>query len=162
MTKKISTHNSQAFDSTFKTNQYGLPLYAAIVPNEDENDIPVFYMLCLIDKQQGHEGIAIKLRLTHIFESLGTIRPAAIVIDKHRPSLNAITNVVNKNIHCQKTTGSARTQIAGRVLLCHFYVMKAWSENLLTQVPNEFKDPIWQTLHILMIYPDESHFDANL
>jgi hypothetical protein len=25
--------------------------------------------------------------------------------------------------------------VAGRVLLCHFHVMKAWSENLLTCVP---------------------------
>jgi hypothetical protein len=162
MAKRFSTHNSWAFDSTFKTNQYGLPLYAAIVPNEDGNGIPVFYMLCSIDKQQGHEGIAIELALTHIFESLGTIRPAAIVIDKHRLSLNAITHVVNKDIHCWETTDSTRTQIAGRVLLCHFHVMKAWSENLLTRVPNEYKDPIWRALHVLMICPDESHFDANL
>ena len=55
ITIRLSTNNSWAFDSTFKTNQYGLPHYAAIVPNEDGNDIPVFYMLCSIDKQQGHE-----------------------------------------------------------------------------------------------------------
>jgi hypothetical protein len=67
MAKIFSTHNSWAFDSTFKTNQYGLPIYTAIVPNEDENNIPVFYMLCSIDKQQGHEGITIELALTHIF-----------------------------------------------------------------------------------------------
>jgi hypothetical protein len=162
MTNFFSTHNSWAFDFTFKTNQFGLPLYAAIVPNEDEYDIPIFYILCSIDKQQGHKGIAIELALTHIFESLGIIRPAAIVIDKHRPSLNALINVVNKNIHCWKTTGSTRTQIVRRVLLFHFHVMKAWNKNLVTWVPNEFKDPIWRAVYILIICPDESHFGANL
>ena len=39
--------------------------------------------------------------------------------------------------------------------------MKAESENLQMWVPNEFNDPIWRALHILIIYPDESHFDAN-
>ena len=67
MAKIFLTQNSWAFDSTFKTNQYGWPLFAAIVPNKDGNGISVFYMLCSIDKQQGHEEIAMKLTLTHIF-----------------------------------------------------------------------------------------------
>ena len=67
MTKMFSTYNSWAFDFTSKTNQYGLPLYAAIIPNEDGNDILIFYMSCSIDKQQDHEGITIELALIHIF-----------------------------------------------------------------------------------------------
>jgi hypothetical protein len=34
--------NSWALKSTFKTNQYDLPLYVAIVPNQDEKGMPVF------------------------------------------------------------------------------------------------------------------------
>ena len=52
MAKMFSIHNFWAFDSNFKTNQNGLPLYTAIVPNEDGNDIPIFYMLCSIDKHK--------------------------------------------------------------------------------------------------------------
>jgi hypothetical protein len=47
----FSLSNSWAFDSTFKTNQYDLPLYATIVPNQDGKGVPVFYMLCNKDKK---------------------------------------------------------------------------------------------------------------
>ena len=63
--------NAWALDSTFKTNQWDLPLYAAIVPNQDGKGMPVFYMLCTKDKNEGHEGIAIELALSAVFESIG-------------------------------------------------------------------------------------------
>ena len=160
--KRFSGNNSWALDSTFKTNQYGLPLYAAIVPNQDGIGIPVFYMLCSNDVKQGHEGIAIEIALTHVFESLGEIRPSAIVIDKHKTSLNAIQNVVQNDVLCWTYEDGAKVQIGARVLLCHFHVMKAWSENLLTSIPNEDKDRVWRALHVLMLCPNESHFDENL
>jgi len=143
--KRFSGNNSWALDSTFKTNQYGLPLYGAIVPNQDGIGIPVFYMLCSNDVKQGHEGIAIEIALTHVFESLGEIRPSAIVIDKHKTSLNTIYNVVQNDVLCWSCwtyENNAKVQIGAHVLLCHFHVMKAWSENLLTSVPNEDKDRV--------------------
>ena len=160
--KKFSPGKSWAVDSTFKTNQYGLPLYAAIVPNQDGKGMPVFYMLCSNDIKGGHEGIALELALTHVFESIGEIRPSAIVIDKHKTSLNAINNVVNNDLHCWIMEGDNRVQIAGRVLLCHFHVLKAWSENLLTRVPQPDKDRVWEGLNMLMRCPNEDHFDENV
>jgi len=56
-------------------------------------------MLCSNVIKQGHEDIAIEIVLTHVFESLRKIRPSAIVIDKHKTSLNTIQNVVNNNVH---------------------------------------------------------------
>jgi hypothetical protein len=162
LAQRFSGNNSWALDSTFSTNQFGLPLYAAIVPNQDGIGIPVFYMLCSNVPKQGHEGIAIEIALTHVFESLGKIRPSAIVIDKHKTSLNAIQKIVNNDVHCWTYEGGAKVQIGGRVLLCHFHVMKAWSENLLTRIPNEDKDRVWRALHVLMLCPDETHFDENL
>jgi hypothetical protein len=41
----------------------------------------IFYMLCSKDKKQGHKRIAIELVLTHVFASIGKVRPSAIVID---------------------------------------------------------------------------------
>jgi hypothetical protein len=54
------------------------------------------------------------LVLTIVFASIGKVRPSVIVIDKYKTSLNSINEVIDKNV-----------QVAGRVLLCHFYVMKA-------------------------------------
>ena len=50
----------------------------------------------------------------------------------------------------------------GRVFLCHFNVMKAYNENLLTRVSNEDKDRVCRALHVLMFCPSEIHFDENL
>ena len=47
VTKKCFKGNAWALDYTFKTNQWKLPLYAAIVHNQDENKMLVFYMLCM-------------------------------------------------------------------------------------------------------------------
>jgi hypothetical protein len=133
--QRFSATNSWVLDSTFKTNQYGLPLYAAIVPNQDGIRIPIFYMLCSNDMKQGHEGLAIELALTHVFESLGKIKSSAIIIHKHKTILNAIQKIVNNDVYCWTYKGGEKIQTGGRVFLCHFHVMKAWSENLFTQVP---------------------------
>lgn len=69
--KKFSHGNSWALDSTFKTNQYALPLYNAVVPNQDKKGMPTFYMLRNKDKKQGHEGITFELALIPVFASIG-------------------------------------------------------------------------------------------
>ena len=134
--------NAWALDSTFKTNQWDLPLYAAIVPNQDGKGMPVFYMLCTKDKNEGHEGIAIKLALSAVFASIGEVRPSAIVIDKHKTFLNSINKVIFNDIHCWSFVNDTKIQIAGRIILCHFHVIKAWSENLLTRVPEPDKEKL--------------------
>ena len=160
--KRFSRGNSWAFDSTIKTNQYDLPLYAAVVPNQDGKAMPVFYMLCTKDKGGGHEGIAIELAFTYVFLNIGDVRPSAVIIDKHLISLNAIRCVVNNDIHCWKNGRVGEDQVAGRVFLCWFHVMKAWSENLLTRVPILDKDKVWQSLHVLLNCPREDHFEENV
>jgi hypothetical protein len=45
-------------------------------------------MLCNNDKKQGHEKKAIELALTYVFISFGKVRLSAIVIHKHKTSLN--------------------------------------------------------------------------
>jgi hypothetical protein len=52
--------------------------------------------------------------------------------------------------------------VAGRVLLCHFYVMKAWSENFLTHVSISDKKNLCRSLDVLMHCSVEEHFDDNL
>ena len=111
-----------------------LPLYAAIVPNQDGKGMPVFYMLCTKDNKQGHERIALELVLTYVFALIREIRPTAIVIDKHKTSLNAINKVVEADVHCWIIQSGERIQVARKILLCHFHVMKAWNENLLTRI----------------------------
>ena len=50
----------------------------------------------------------------------------------------------------------------GWILLCHFHVMKAWNENLLTYIPIDENDKVWQYLHVLMHCPQKDHFDENV
>jgi hypothetical protein len=140
--KNFSKDNAWALDSTFKINQWDLPLYAAIVPNQDGKGMPVFYMLCTKDKNKGHEGIAIELALSAIFASIEEVRRSAIIIDKHKTSLNSINKVISNDIHCWSFVNGTKIQIAGRILLCHFHVMKAWSENLLTRVSEPDKEKL--------------------
>ena len=86
-------------------------------------------MLCSNDMKQGHVGLAIEIALTHVFKSFGKIRPSAIVIDKYKTSLNAIQNIKNNDVYCWIYEGGTKIKIGGRVLLCHFHVLKAWNEN---------------------------------
>ena len=39
---QITPNSAWAIDSTFKTNQYGLPLYAAMYPNNRGYGMPIF------------------------------------------------------------------------------------------------------------------------
>lgn len=66
---RFSSDNSWVLDSTFKTNQYGLTLYVAIVPNQDGIGILVFYMLCSNEVKEWHECLAIEIALSHVFGS---------------------------------------------------------------------------------------------
>jgi hypothetical protein len=160
--QRFSHGNSWALDSTFKTNQYDLPLYAAIVPNQDGKGMPVFYMLRTKDNKQGHKRIALELALVFLFASIGDTCSTTIVVDKHKISLNAINKVVQALVHCWSIQSGERVQVAGKILLCHFHIMKAWSENLFTQILIHDIDRLWRALHVLIHCPNEDHFETNL
>jgi len=83
-------------------NQYDLPLYAMVVPNQDGITILIFYMLCSKDKDVGHEVIAIELALIHVFSNIEDITPSAFIIDKCKTSLKVINYIVNNDNHCCK------------------------------------------------------------
>jgi hypothetical protein len=60
---QITPNSAWAIDSMFKTNQYGLPLYAAMYPNNRGYGMPIFLMLCSKDYQTGHEATTLRLTL---------------------------------------------------------------------------------------------------
>ena len=51
--------------------------------------------------------------------------PSAIVMDKHKTLLNTIQNIVNNDVYCWTYEGGPKILTGGRVVLCHFHVMKA-------------------------------------
>ena len=135
MAMRFSTNNSWAIDSTFKTNIYGLPLYAAVLPNQQGVGLPIWFMLCTVDPGCRHDVIALSLTLKIIFGRIGNVRPSALVIDKSQQELEAIQNVVNEDPYSWIIADNgARHQIACQILLCWFHTKKAWVENLLPQV----------------------------
>lgn len=137
MAKRFSHNNSWAIDSTFKTNAFGLPLFAAVLPNQLGMGIPIWFMLCTSDVGGRHEIIALELTLRKVFSKMGHIRPSALVIDKSQQELEALLNVVEDDPHCWiYEANENRCQIACHVLLCWFHTKKAWVENLLPQVLN--------------------------
>lgn len=90
---RFSPNNSWAVDSTFKTNVFGLPLYAAVLPNQNGVGIPIWLMLRTSDVATNQESVALELTFKLIFSRMHEIRPAAIVIDKHPMELNVIQKV---------------------------------------------------------------------
>ena len=91
-------------------------------------------MLCSKDTGSRQEGIALELCLKVVFEAIGNVRPTCIVIDKHKTSMLAIQKVVDEDKYCWRNELVGTEQIAGRLILCRFHVMKAWSVNLLIRV----------------------------
>ena len=87
---QLSYNNAWA---TFKTNWFGLPLYAAAAPNNIGLGIPLWYILCSSDSGSNHEQIALEMTLRIIFKRMESLRPNAIVKDKSWKEYNAITNV---------------------------------------------------------------------
>jgi hypothetical protein len=100
LAKKITCNLTWALDSIFKTNQCGLPLYAAMCPNFQSIGMPIYLMLCSTDKGSGQEGVALQLNLKAVFDRLGDVRPNAIVIDKRNIEYNALMNVIEHDKFC--------------------------------------------------------------
>ena len=70
MCTRFSKNNAWEIDSTCKTNVFGLPLYAAVAPNEQGVGIPLWYMLCTNDAGSQHEQLALEMTLKFIFERM--------------------------------------------------------------------------------------------
>ena len=85
-------------------------------------------------QNEGHEGNTIELALSVVFASIIEVRSSAIVIDKHKMSLNSINKVIPNDIYYWIFVNVSKIQIMGRIIFCDFHVMKVSSENLLTRV----------------------------
>ena len=135
MAMRFSMQNSWAIDSTFKTNAFGLPLYAAVVPNQHGMGIPVWLMMCTNDPGSDHEKISLEVTLKVIFSRMKNIRPTALVIDKCQVELEAFDKVVKEDQFCWQGDGfGLQTQVACHIIICWFHAKKAWVENLLPKV----------------------------
>jgi hypothetical protein len=51
--KAITPNSAWMIDSTFKTNQWNMPLYARMCPNARGLGMPIFLMLCSADNETG-------------------------------------------------------------------------------------------------------------
>jgi hypothetical protein len=100
LAKRLTPNSTWAVDSTFKTNQYNMPLFGVVCPNEKSIGMHVFLMLCSNDKNSGHEGSALQLTMTKVFEVLEDIRPNAIVVDKNKTEYDSYKAVIEKYSHC--------------------------------------------------------------
>ncbi|MCO5585796.1 hypothetical protein L7F22_039732 [Adiantum nelumboides] len=157
---RFSANNAWAIDSTFKTNKYGLPLFAAVLPNQLGVGIPIWFMLCTCDVGAHHEVIALEMTIKRIFSRMANVRPSALVIDKSQQELDALLRVVNEDPHCwEYTFNGTRRQIACHVLLCWFHTKKAWVEHLLPQVPKEMREDVYSTMCNIMHSVTEEEFE---
>ena len=161
MCERLSINNSWAIDSTFKTNQFGLPLYAAVAPNAMGVGIPLWYMICSSDKGSNHEQVALETCLRVIFARMPNVRPNAIVIDKSWTSYNAISNVVATDRLSWIVTNGQRSQTHCRLLLCQFHAKKAWLDNLLPKVSATERNHLYNQMCQLMQCITESTFSAQ-
>ena len=126
MCRSLSTNNAWAIDSTFRTNQFGLPLYAAVAPNSQGVGIPLWYMMCTNVAGSGQEKMALQLTLRKVFGRIANVRPSAIVIDKSWLEYNAIKAVIEEDPSSWKIENGIRIQTHCKILLCWFHVKKAW------------------------------------
>ena len=159
MCMRLSKNNAWAIDSTFKTNVFGLPLYAAVAPNEQGVGIPLWYMLCTNDAGYHHEQLALEMTLKKIFERMKGIRPNALVIDKCWVEYIALKNVITSDPYCWEMVNDIRQQTVCKILLCWFHVKKAWVDHLLLKVHGKERDKLYARMCQLMYASKEEEFD---
>ena len=161
LAKRLTPNSAWAVDSTFKTNQYNMPLFGVVYFNEKGIGIPMFLMLCSNDKNSGHEETALQLTMRKVFEVLGDIRPNAIVIDKNKTKYDSYRVVNKKDPHCWEHGVVGGTQTKCHLLLCNFHTKKAWVENLLSKVGENERDELYKAMCILMDAESEIEFEEN-
>ena len=157
----ITPNSAWAIDSTFKTNQYGLPLYAAMCPNTRMLGMPIFLMLCSADVDKGHEVVALRLTLKAIFEKMGQVRPNAIVIDKSKTEYNAFKYIIDRDEACWENSETGRIQTKCHLLLCWFHVKKAWIEHLIPKVIEAKRNHLYNAMCELLECLREEDFNKK-
>jgi hypothetical protein len=82
--KSITPNSAWVKDSTFKTNHWGMSLFAGMCPNKAGLGMPIFLMLCSDDNESGQVGTTLYLTIKAVIRNIGTIRPNATIIDKDK------------------------------------------------------------------------------
>lgn len=142
---RITIGSAWALDSTFKTNQYGLSLYAVMCPNVRDLGMPIFLMLCLADVKSDKENMILRLTIKIIFYKMGHVCPNVIIIDKCMTGINALKDVIDENLWCWKINKTCKVQTKCHILLCRFHVKKTQIESLLPKVHEVKKNGFIQT-----------------
>ena len=95
MVFKLPPNNAWTIDSTLKTNQFGLPLYVVVAPNQSGIGMPLWYILCSSETSSGEDQAALAMTLTIVFKRMSKVGPNAIVIDKSLTEFGSIQNFVS-------------------------------------------------------------------
>lgn len=132
--KDITLDATWAVDSTFKTNQWGMPLYVGMYPSTSGLGMPIFLIIWSIDKDNRQKGMELWLSMKVVFQNMGMIQPNATLIDKAWIELNAIAKAINEYIWCWENQEIGRIQTKCKLLLCWFHTKKAWVEDLLSKL----------------------------
>ena len=138
--KRLTPNSAWAVDSTFKTNQYNMPLFEVVCPNEEGIGMPMFLMLCSNDKNSGHEGIALQLTMKKYLKFWETFVPTRLLLTfestkKYSRIMLFIEYysyrvVIQMDPHCWENCVVGGTQTKCHLLLYNFHTKKAWVENL--------------------------------
>lgn len=154
----ITPNFAWAIDSTFKTNQYGLPLYATMCPNTRMLEMPIFLMLCSADVDKGHEAVTLKA----IFEKTGQVRSNAIVTDKCKIEYNAFKYIIDREEACWENNKNGRIQTKCHILLCWFHVKKTWIKHIIPKVIEAKRNDLYIAMCKLLDCLREEDFNKKI
>ncbi|KAI8487049.1 hypothetical protein Bbelb_353090 [Branchiostoma belcheri] len=101
MAERFTPNSAWSVDSTFGLNSFGLPLYAATVPNQYGQGIPIFFLLTSNEKGQ-HEEMGLEAGFKAVFQNMEA-RPNAIIIDKSLTEKRGIEKAVKAVPSTSKT-----------------------------------------------------------
>eukprot|EP00058_Branchiostoma_floridae_P000494 XP_002585982.1 hypothetical protein BRAFLDRAFT_110252 [Branchiostoma floridae] len=145
MAERFSPNSAWSVDSTFGLNTFGFPLYAATVPNQNGEGIPIFFLLTSAENGP-QEEIGLEAGFKAVFQKL-QVRPNAIVIDKSLTEKKGIWNAVKDD----PLSWEGGQQVKRRMLLCWFHTKKAWTENLLPRLPVDVAAQVYDRLCTVMM-----------
>ncbi|XP_066298926.1 uncharacterized protein [Branchiostoma lanceolatum] len=155
--ERFSPNSVWTVDSTFGLNSYGLPVFSAVVPNQNRQGLPIFYLITSNDKKTKHEETGVRLGFEALLERMSA-RPNAIIIDKSLTEKRAIESAVQND----PLSWEDGTQSKCHLLLCWFHVKKAWTENLLPKLEGQMAADVYEKLCGLMMHPTWQGFEENL
>ena len=123
LAKRLTLNSRGAIDSTFKTNQYNMPLFEVVCPNVEDIGMFIYLMLCSNDKNNAYEDISLRLTIKKIFEILRYVRPNAIVINKNKTKYDSYRAVTQMDPHYWRNgvVGSTQTKCQ---FFCAIFIRK--------------------------------------